>query len=167
MGELGANLPKPDFKNVAAEIAAVTDIINNGLALACHDISDGGLAVAIAEMCLGGSGDGRLGAKIVISTIDEREEVKKKKKHAKPTNVGLRTDVKLFSETGGFVLEIPRKSANQAKKIAGAHGIPLIKLGFTTRTPKLVAFEFGKEVINVKLAPLRSAWVDGLRNKLK
>lgn len=159
-GELGANVPHPDFKNVAAEIAAVTDIINNGLALACHDISDGGLGVAVAEMCLGGNGDGRIGAKIVLSTIEERPA---KGKRAKP----FRTDKKLFSETGGFVLEIPRKSANQAKRIAGAHGIPLIKLGFTTRIPKLVAFEFGKEVINVKLAALRSAWVDGLRNKLK
>lgn len=160
LGELGANVPHPECKEVAKEIAAVTDIISAGLALSCHDISDGGIGVTIAEMCLGGYGQGKVGAKIVLSTIDERP---KKGKRAKP----LRTDKKLFSETGGFVMEIPRKNFNQARKIAAAHGIPLIKLGFVTNAPKFVAFDFGKEVLNVKLATMRTAWVEGLRNKLK
>jgi phosphoribosylformylglycinamidine synthase len=160
MGELGANVPHPDFKEVSKEVSAVTDLISAGIVESCHDISDGGLACAVAEMCLGGSADGKIGAKIVISTIDERSE---KKKKVKP----LRTDKKLFSETGGFILEISRKNINKAKKIAGAMRIPLIKLGFTTSTPKLIAFDFGKEVLNVKLAAMRIAWGEGLREKLK
>lgn len=160
MGELGANVPKPDFREVSKEINVVTDLISNKLVESCHDISDGGLACAVAEMCIGGSGDGRVGAKIVISTIDERPTPKKK---IKP----LRTDKKLFSETGGFVLEISRRNAGRAKTLARAGGIPLIKLGFTTNKPKLVAFDFGKTIFDIKLAKIRTAWLEGLREKLR
>lgn len=161
--QLGANVPRPDFHVVSREIAAVTDIISNGLASSCHDISDGGLACAISEMCLGGNASGRVGAKIVISTIDERPANGKKDRKIKP----LRTDTKLFSETGGFILEIPRKNINKAKRLAGSHRIPLIKLGSTTKKKHLIAFDFGKEVLNVKLAKMRTAWSNGLREKLK
>ena len=160
MGELGANVPEPDFALVSKEIAAVTDIISAGYALSCHDISDGGLAVAIAEMCIGSEGVHKVGAKVTISTIDEQPT--KKNPKVKP----LRTDQKLFSETGGFVLEIPRKDINKAKRIAASFGVPLIKIGFTTSSKKLIIFDNGKDILNVKLGAMRTAWRDGLRNKL-
>lgn len=160
-GALGANLPKPNFQQVRKEIDVVTDLIHQGLVQSCHDISDGGLAVCVAEMSLGARGDGKIGAKITISTIDERPGNTKKK--MKP----LRADKKLFSETGGFVLEIRRKHMKQAKRIAASYGIPLIKLGFTTKSKKFVVFDFGKEIINSKLSALRKAWTEGLRAKLK
>lgn len=164
LGELGANVPKPDFDQVRKEIDVTTDLISAGLVQSCHDISDGGLAVCVAEMCLGGTGEGKIGAKIIISTIDERPSNKaNKKKKIRP----LRTDTKLFSETGGFVLEISRKHIKQAKRIAAEKGIPLIKLGFTTKNKKMVVFDFGKEIVNMKLSGLRQAWTEGLRAKLK
>ncbi|MEK7172165.1 MAG: AIR synthase-related protein [Patescibacteria group bacterium] len=162
--QLGANIPHPDFGTVSQEIAAVTDIISNGLAESCHDISDGGFATAISEMCLGGNGHGKIGAKITVTTIDERPlKGNLKAKKIRP----LREDTKLFSETGGFILEISRKNENKAKKLAGAHRIPLIQLGHTTNKKYLVAFDSGKEILNVKLSKLRSAWMNGLRDKLK
>lgn len=160
-GQLGTNIPKPDFDQASREIAVVTDLISQGLVESCHDISDGGLGVAIAEMCLGGNGEGRVGAKIVISTIQERQEARQKKMKV------LRSDKKLFSETGGFVLEISRKNIKKAKKIAAEKGIPLIQLGFTTKSKKFVVFDFGKEILNVKLSRMRRAWKGGLREKLK
>lgn len=170
-GELGANVPKPDFDQTRREILAVVLCIEKGLIESCHDISDGGLAVAVGEMCLGGSGDGRIGAKITISTIDEKAPLKGKKyparagqgKRIKP----IRTDKKLFSETGGFVLEIARRNIKHVKKIASSYDIPLIKLGITTKSKKFVAFDFGKEILNVKLSAMRRAWVEGLREKLR
>ncbi|MBI2453833.1 phosphoribosylformylglycinamidine synthase subunit PurQ, partial [Candidatus Peregrinibacteria bacterium] len=143
-GELGANVPKPDFKQAAEEIRLVTKLIQEGAVESCHDISDGGLAVAIAEMCIGHRADGRVGAKIDISRIADR--------HAEKT---LRTDKKLFSETGGFVLEISRKNAGKAKKIAIELGVPLIRLGFTVRKPHFVVFDLGSEVLKLKLGALR------------
>ena len=49
-GFLGKNIPKPNLKVVESEIWAITELIDNQLALSAHDISDGGLAVASAEM---------------------------------------------------------------------------------------------------------------------
>lgn len=158
LGELGANIPRPDFAEASKEIALVTDLITNGLVLSCHDISDGGMGVAVAEMCLGGNGDGRIGAKINVSHVGMRERKKRKE---------IRTDKKLFSETGGFVLEITRRNMRKVRNLAKAAGVPLIKLGFTTKSKKLVAFDFGKEVLNVKLSAMRHAWLEGLREKLK
>jgi len=50
--ELGANLPKPDLIKFAREITAVQAVIEQGFVLSAHDISDGGLIVALAEMCI-------------------------------------------------------------------------------------------------------------------
>ena len=44
------NLPKPDLEEVKSQIYALTDCIDKELVLSCHDISDGGLAVALSEM---------------------------------------------------------------------------------------------------------------------
>ena len=53
---------------------------------ACHDLSDGGLGVAVAEMCIGG----RLGARIDLSSI--------------PAPDGLRPLVLLYSESHSRLL---------------------------------------------------------------
>ena len=45
--EIGANVPIIDFEKERNMIYAVIDAINSNLLLACHDISDGGLATAI------------------------------------------------------------------------------------------------------------------------
>ena len=60
-------------------IDALLDAIDGRLLAACHDVGEGGLAVALAEMCIGGN----LGACVDIST------------HAPD----LRSDLKLFSES--------------------------------------------------------------------
>lgn len=164
-GELGANVPRPDFKEVSKEITLVTDLISAGLAESCHDISDGGLGVAVAEMCLGGSGNGKIGIKMNMSGIGMRDP--KKKKRMRTAMRALRTDKKLFSETGGFVLEITRRNMRKAQILAKAMGVPLIRLGFTTKSKKFVVFDFGKEALNIKLSAMRNAWLEGLRAKLR
>ncbi|MEK7528597.1 MAG: phosphoribosylformylglycinamidine synthase subunit PurL, partial [Patescibacteria group bacterium] len=160
MGELGANVPMPSPKDVRKEVELVLQIIENGLALACHDISDGGLAVTVAEMCLGGRGDGEIGAQINL-THAGWEDAKAKK--PKP----IRTDTKLFSETGGFILEMKKRNFKKAKKIARKLGVSMIRIGRTLRSGKFIVFDDGKEFIKFKLSPIRTAWVDGLRDKLR
>ena len=71
--------------------------IRDGLVVACHDVSEGGLAVALAEMCIAG----RLGAHIT----------------ALPD-----TDVTtaLFAESNGrFVLEVTRRNADRVVELFG------------------------------------------------
>ena len=82
--ELGANVPKPNFEEVKNQIFALTDCIDDGLVLSCHDIADGGIASALAEMTFRNN----IGCNVNIES-------------------DLSPDKILFSETGGFILEVP------------------------------------------------------------
>jgi len=56
-GELEMGLPQPDIAAVAAACAAVRDAVRAGKLASAHDVSDGGLACALAESAIGaGSG---------------------------------------------------------------------------------------------------------------
>jgi phosphoribosylformylglycinamidine synthase subunit PurL len=56
-GHLGGEPPEPDLDAELRLAALLADACAHGLLNAAHDLSDGGLAVALAESCLrGGSG---------------------------------------------------------------------------------------------------------------
>ena len=142
LGHLGANVPKPDFKEVRRELSFITRGINAGLILSAHDISDGGLAVCLAEMCFGGRGKGKIGAKVDLSSLGN-----------------LPTWKKLFSETGGFLIEASDEV--ELRKLAG--DLPLYELGLTTEED---TFEIkdGGSLIKTGMNELRDLWLNGLRN---
>ncbi len=52
-GELGPGLPEPDVAAVAAACDAVREAVRAGRLSSVHDVSDGGLAVALAESAIG------------------------------------------------------------------------------------------------------------------
>jgi phosphoribosylformylglycinamidine synthase subunit PurSL len=58
----GGSAPRVDAAANLARYRALHKAIGSGLVSACHDLSDGGLAVALAEMAVGG----RLGARVDI-----------------------------------------------------------------------------------------------------
>ena len=89
-GELGKNVPKPNLNLVKKEIFTLLDCIEKELIESCHDISDGGTAVCIAEMCF----ENKIGCKIAISG-------------------DFPTEVLLFSETSGFIFESVRENKDQ------------------------------------------------------
>jgi phosphoribosylformylglycinamidine synthase subunit PurL len=53
-GELGPGLPAADLAAVRAAAELVRDAVRDGTVAAAHDISDGGLACALAEMAIAG-----------------------------------------------------------------------------------------------------------------
>ena len=53
-GELGPGLPAPDLAACAETAAKVREWVRQGQVAAAHDISDGGLACALAEMAIAG-----------------------------------------------------------------------------------------------------------------
>jgi phosphoribosylformylglycinamidine synthase len=53
-GELGMGLPQPDIAAVAAACSTVRRAVREGQLASAHDISEGGLACAIAESAIGG-----------------------------------------------------------------------------------------------------------------
>jgi phosphoribosylformylglycinamidine synthase subunit PurL len=52
-GELDAGLPEPSIPEVAKALALVRELVRDGVS-AAHDVSDGGLACALAEMAIAG-----------------------------------------------------------------------------------------------------------------
>lgn len=58
-------VPRVDAKSALASYRKLHQAINSRLISACHDLSDGGLAVSLAEMCIGG----RLGAHLALNRV--------------------------------------------------------------------------------------------------
>jgi phosphoribosylformylglycinamidine synthase len=71
-GGVGGDVPGVDFANLKKTMERVIDAIDKGLVKSCHDCSDGGFAVAIAEMCIAGG----IGADIDLSKIKATDMVK-------------------------------------------------------------------------------------------
>ncbi len=67
-GELDAGLPEPDVAAVAAACATVRDAVRAGKLASAHDVSDGGLAVALAEAAIGNG----LGCRVDVQPLRER-----------------------------------------------------------------------------------------------
>jgi phosphoribosylformylglycinamidine synthase II len=85
-GELGMGLPQPDLAAVAAACAAVREAVRAGRLSSAHDISDGGLACALAEAAIAGG----LGCRADLAPLLER---------------GCSAEQALFGEgPGGFLL---------------------------------------------------------------
>ncbi len=137
--ELGKNLPKPLFNEVETQIFSVTDVIENDLALSIHDISDGGGAIALAEMCF----KNNIGCNVNIPG-------------------DLRTDTLLFSETGGFILEIPKQNIKKIENILNGRSCEYFRIGKTTIDQSIKI----NNVISVPVNKAKIAWVNGLRDKL-
>ncbi|MFH1914895.1 MAG: AIR synthase-related protein [Pseudomonadota bacterium] len=71
LGFSHANVPQVDLLSAKARYQTLFATIQAGLVSACHDCSDGGLGVTLAEMCIGG----RLGAHIDLAALPACEEM--------------------------------------------------------------------------------------------
>ena len=137
--ELGANVPRPDLAEAEAQIFAVTDVISAGLVLACHDISEGGIAIALAEMSFRND----IGCDVNIPGE-------------------LRTDKLLFSETGGFVLEVSPEKVELVKSVFSNWKLKTFEIGKTNQSQSIKI----NDVVNLSVKEAKEAWENGLREKL-
>ena len=137
--EIGANIPKPNMAELQNQINVVYGLINKNLILACHDISEGGIAVAISEMSFANG----IGGSINI----ERN---------------LNNDVVLFSESGGFVIEIEKNSRDTICSIMDDGGVAWSDIGRTNNSGILHM----NNVIELTINKAKFSWENGLRDKL-
>jgi phosphoribosylformylglycinamidine synthase len=141
-GIAGGSVPRPDLKLAPRLFAHLHEAIKQSLVRSCHDLSEGGLAVAVAEMAFAGG----VGADLTANGA-----------------AGLPDPVALFSEsTTRFVVEVkPDRTAAFEALMAG---LPLTKLGVTVKEPRLrVAGSSGEWVIWAALDQLKEAWQKPLR----
>ena len=67
-GFTGNNVPTVDAESAKNNFNKLSKAINEGLVRACHDCSEGGLAVALAEMAFSGG----FGAEIDLRKVERR-----------------------------------------------------------------------------------------------
>lgn len=148
---LGANVPSPDLPETLKQISFMADAVASGLLLAAHDISEGGLLLALFEMTLP---QRKVGGGIGISA------------DLSDVAPALRADTVLFSETGGFVLEVDESKEDQVLALATSFGLEIMHIGTTTNDPALMVARSGETLISLQLATLRSAWSGALERAL-
>jgi phosphoribosylformylglycinamidine (FGAM) synthase-like enzyme len=139
----GGAIPRPDLASAPRLFRKLYEAIQTGLVRSCHDLSEGGLAVAVAEMAFAGG----LGADIT---------------HLGDT--ALPEDVLLFSEsTTRFLVEVRPDKAPAFQAHFGSD-IPLSQLGQTCKEPRLrIAGASGTRLIEASLTELKEAWQKPLR----
>tara|TARA_B100001750_G_scaffold120776_1_gene95759 strand:- start:119 stop:2458 length:2340 start_codon:yes stop_codon:yes gene_type:complete len=137
--EIGANIPKPNMAELQNQINVIYGLINKNLILACHDISEGGIAVAISEMSFANG----VGGSINIENNSNN-------------------DVVLFSESGGFVIEIEKNNRDTICSIMDDGGVAWSDIGRTNDSGILHM----NNVIELTINKAKLSWENGLRDKL-
>ncbi len=139
-GAMGTSVPQAPAQGLKLyrllHQAIVRDMVQ-----ACHDCSEGGLAVAVAEMSLAGG----LGIDLNLAGV--------------PRTRGLdRDDVIAFSESlGRFVVEVAREVASEFE--ATFEGLPVARVGSVRQDDRLLFTGLnGQLVINTNLQTVEQAW---------
>jgi phosphoribosylformylglycinamidine synthase len=118
LGKKGGLLPRVDAASALLRYRTLHRATKLGLVNACHDLSDGGLAVALAEMALGG----RLGASVDVSLAPVKGE--------------LTLTELLYSESSGRLL-LTTPAEKSADLEALFQGQPCARLGLVQETAEL------------------------------
>jgi phosphoribosylformylglycinamidine synthase len=142
-GFVGNDVPKVDARAVEL-YDALTGAMSQELVASCHDCSDGGLAVALAETAFAGG----LGMNIDLAKV--------------PTDGIRRNDTILFSESQSrFVVTVSPQNQRQFEEIIEGHIFAAI--GHVTGDEDFVVKGFNdKTTIRVNAGELKDAWQETL-----
>jgi phosphoribosylformylglycinamidine synthase len=142
-GQLSNDSPDVDIAQVKAAFQVTQQLLNNGAILSGHDISDGGVAVALLEMAFAGV------AGISVDLPD-------------PNNAGQAHTsaamAALFSEDPGLVLEVPEACVEAARSAYAAVDVPCSIIGSSTDSQRCSISVGGIVCIEEATAALRDAW---------
>jgi phosphoribosylformylglycinamidine synthase len=127
--------PKADLPAAARLYRGLHGVLSEKLAASCHDISDGGLAAALAECCLGG----RLGARIDLGGF------------------GTQAARVLFSEAPSrFVAAVrPGRVKLFEEKLSG---LPFRRIGEVTEVPALEFLRQGISILRADIDEIERAF---------
>ncbi len=160
-GRKGA-VPAVDLPILKKSVQAVVKAIRSGAVAACHDLSEGGLCVAVAEMCIGGD----VGAEIDIDAMNGVKLANSKGgwKYAAARESKLPIDAKLFAESNTrWLLEVKKGRETEFKSIMA--GLNLYEIGRVCGNSLRVS-ENGKTIIDESVEKLRDAWTKPLWNMM-
>ena len=146
-GHMGKTVPKVNAAQAKKGFDAVTEAIDLGLVKACHDLSEGGLGVAAAEMALAGG----YGLKLDLRKV--------------PLNALSRNDFVLFSESNSrFLLEVPEKTRSDFETVI--KGAVCAEIGKVVKDSRLIVNGLdGAVAVDATLKDLRGSWKETLKRE--
>ncbi len=146
----GGELPRVEAAACRAAIRAVAAAQRAGVVLACHDLSDGGLAAAVAEMAIGGS----LGARLDLAAVPFADG--KPDTLSEPLTGAARDLAIAFGESPGrFVCELA--AADEPAFAAAMGDVPWQIIGEVTLAP-VVEFVGSRGSERVSVSDLARSW---------
>ncbi|MFH1240404.1 MAG: phosphoribosylformylglycinamidine synthase subunit PurL [Candidatus Diapherotrites archaeon] len=142
---IGKSVPKLNAEKAKKLYNAISKASDSELIESMHDCSEGGLAVALAEMAFASD----LGCEVKINKI--------------PINGTIdREDYILFSESNSrFIAEVKQENEKEFEKLLS--GNVFAKIGRVTNSKKMIVKGFdGKDILNEELKWLKKAWKETL-----
>ena len=137
-------MPRTDPEVLGRSMDALREVMKAGLIASCHDLSEGGLAVAVCEMLMGGD----IGASIDIVGV----------------NQGMRSDYKLFSESNSrWVVEVWSEEKGRFEELMKERKVYAAKIGETVGEKRIGVYDRNKELVHLALEEVREAWSDKFR----
>ena len=136
LGQIGDE--SPDVDNPALlmnAFKAIQRMIDDGVILACHDRSDGGLITTLVEMALSGN------CGISVQLADEQEVIPQ-----------------LFSEELGLVVEYLAPDEGKIQKIVAEYKAPFEVIGSTQKKKQVLICQSNKIQLDVDTATLLAWW---------
>lgn len=138
-GATGGEVPNVDVKIGSRVFAGVYRAISAGQVRACHDLSEGGLAVALAEMAFAGE----LGAEVQLENV--------------PTSAEFDPLTVLFSESNSrLLLEIEPQHVDDVSN--HLEGTPHAVIGQVIADPRLRITHQGTTLLDEAVKELKDAW---------
>jgi phosphoribosylformylglycinamidine synthase len=150
VGKEGGSVPRPDLALAPWILRAVHAAIRSGTVLACHDLSEGGLAVAAAEMAFAGD----LGLELDLARVGL---VSSSEKAFDPDAT------RLYSQScSRFLVEVAEGSAAAFERALS--GLPCAEIGRTTSDRRLrIRGSAGAGVADIDIEELRRAFQGGFQ----
>jgi phosphoribosylformylglycinamidine (FGAM) synthase-like enzyme len=141
---VGNNAPVVDAKKGLKIFNKISESARMGLIRACHDLSEGGMAVALAERAFSGG----LGAEAYLKKV--------------PCGV-KKDDVILFSESNTrFIVEIKKEDKKRFESLM--KGLPIGLIGKVLGEKDIRVYGLsGNKIIDAKIDRLKEAWQKPLR----
>jgi len=146
LGYIGSNPPQVRPEAARKLMNSISLATSHGLVRACHDLSEGGLGVALAEMAFAGG----LGAEVSLDRMPTGEDIN-------------RDDVLLFSESNSrFLAEVEPGNQEEFENTLRGNAFAVIGKVTGSDTLKIKGLK-GKLVISLPVKTLKEAWQKPLR----
>ena len=142
LGIEGGSVPHSDKKLLQQCIDGLLSAMKKGSIASCHDVSEGGLAVCLAEMAIGGD----IGVDVDLSTVSS----------------DLREDIVLFSESNTrWIVEVSSHQQKQFESLLQKKNIPFRKIGSVKGSSYIISQQ-GKPLIHRTIDDIRHTWTNTL-----